>query len=476
MRMPPILTTCGRVGRIVSLVGLLLFAVINVSGQTVTADEVDKAIIFLRQIDLAKVKPADEESVAKKIDAAWQAIAKAGVVGRTRLKEEMARPGQSDYLKLNLAALLWTTSGLDEAEAIAEVWRSTKLDAQSNYVFYPAFQAAAKQDARALPMLRVVLGDQNFGIYVVLHALEVKWPLTEEFIWGSYGPRGAPELLDVLKNSHSPGEVQSAMLLLTEAQSIDALPLIRQVARTSEGQTKGIAIHALGVFGDPQDYDFLIDGLHSKDPLEAFWYADALYEFEDLRAVPEMIPLLNSPDEKLSREVFAGLTHLLTSQSLDALIRYVQSARGDRKAEVEQYLQSELAEYKLTLAEYSRKSPQDKVATIESMRRQREANRFDLPKNQKGLTHEELLKAAGEWRKSNHMKLPSSEMPVNARELLAAATVNDIPLLLEVKAAVLARLSDECLYEVKTLNAVIQRVGRSRYRKEVGITVKAESR
>ena len=460
----------------VSLVGLLLFAVINVSSQTVTADEVDKALIFLRQIDPAKVKPADEESMAKKIDAAWQAIAKAGAPGRARLKEELAKPGQSDYLKLNLAALLWTTSGLDDAEAIAEVWRSTKLDAQSNYVFYPAFQAAAKQDARALPMLRVVLGDQNFGIYVVLHALEVKWPLTEEFIWGSYGPKGVPELLAVLKSSHSAGEVESAMMLLTEAQSIDALPLIRQLARTSEGQTKGIAIHALGVFGDPQDYDFLITGLHSKDPLEAFWYADALYEFEDLRAVPEMIPLLNSPDAKLRREVFADLTHLLTAQSVDALMKYAQRAPAGEKAEINDYLQSEFKEYKLNFVEYSRKSAEDKTATIESMRRQREANRYELPKNQKGLTHEELLKAAGEWQKSNHIKLASSEMPLTARDLLAAATANDIPLLLEVKAAVLARLSDECLYEVKTLNTVIQRVGRSRYRKEVGITVKAEAR
>ena len=192
--------------------------------------------------------------------------------------------------------------------------------------------------------------------------------------------------------------------------------------------------------------------------------------------MPEMIPLLDSPDAKVRREVFAGLTHLLTSQSLDALIKYAQRARGDEKAEVEDYLESELKEYKLTLAENSRKSPQDKVTAIESVRRQREAKRFELPKNQKGLTHEEMVKAAEEWKKNHRLQLPSSRMPLDASEILTGATVNDIPLLLEVKAAVLGRLSDECLYEVKSINSVIQRVGRSRYRKEVGITAKAEAR
>jgi hypothetical protein len=474
MKMASTLARCVYTRRALFTVVILLLTGAGVIAQTPTS--VDESIAFLRQIDPAKVKPDDEESVAKKIDAAWTTITQAGAPGRARVKAELTKPGQSDYFKLNLSALLWTLGHLDEAETIASVWRTTKLDAQPNYVFYPSFQAAMTQDARALPMMRVVLGNQKVGTYVSLHALEVKWPLTIEFIWGSFGPKSLTELLNVLKTSHSSEEIQSAMFLLSEAQSTEALPLIRQVARTAEGQTRGIALNALGEFGDPQDYDFLIAGLHSKDPEEVFWYADALYEFEDLRAVPEMIPLLDSPDVKVRREAFAGLTHLLTSQSLDALIKYAQRARGDEKAEVEEYLQSELQEYKLTLAEYSRKTPQDKITAIEAIRHQREANRFELPKNQKGLTHAELVKAAEEWKKNHRLKLASSEMPLDTRQLLSGATVDDIPLLLEVKAAVLARLSDECLYEVKSINSVIQRVGRSRYRKEVGITAKAEAR
>ncbi len=475
MKESPKTTISRHLGHLVFAACLLISANIWASGQTASASDIDQAIAFLRQIDPAKVKESDKESLAKRIQTAWETVQKAGAPAKVRLKEELAKPGQPDYAKLNLAALLWTLSDLDEAGTIASVWRTTKLEVQSNYVFYPAFQAALKQDARALPMLRAVLGDQKFGVYVALHSMEVKWPLTEEFIWGAYGPKGVRELLDVLQNSHSPGEIQSAVFLLAEAQAIEALPLIRQVARTANGQTRGMAIHALGQFGDPGDYDFLIAGLHSKDPLDAFYFADALYEFEDLRAVPEMIPLLDSPDAKLRHEVFAGLTHLLTSQSLDALIKHAQRAPTEDKAEIDDYLQSELQEYKLTIAAYSRKSPSDKATAVETLRRQREARRFELPKNEKGISRSQFLKAAEEMKKSAHMKMAASEVPLHTSQLLAVTTVDDMPLLLEIKAAVLGRLSDECLYEVRAIHETLQRLGRSRYRKEVGITAKAEA-
>src|SRR6202007_2819051 len=70
------------------------------------------------------------------------------------------------------------------------------------------------------------------------------------------------------------------------------------------------------------------------------------------------------------------------------------------------------------------------------------------------------------WKKNHRLELASSELPLDTRQLLSGATVDDVPLLLEVKAAVLARLSDECLYEVKSISSVIQRVGRSRYRRD----------
>ena len=60
--------------------------------------------------------------------------------------------------------------------------------------------------------------------------------------------------------------------------------------------------------------------------------------------------------------------------------------------------------------------------------------------------------------------------------LLLAAVPDDIDLLLEVKAAVMMRLSDECLYEVARIDRTLRRLGRSRYRKVTGLTEKVEAR
>ena len=53
------------------------------------------------------------------------------------------------------------------------------------------------------------------------------------------------------------------------------------------------------------------------------------------------------------------------------------------------------------------------------------------------------------------------------------ARADDLPLLIDVRARVCERVSDECLEEVVILNRIMERIGRSRYREEVGLTAKA---
>jgi hypothetical protein len=57
---------------------------------------------------------------------------------------------------------------------------------------------------------------------------------------------------------------------------------------------------------------------------------------------------------------------------------------------------------------------------------------------------------------------------------LAASTPADIDLWLEVKAKVCLRVSDECLPEMQTIDELVLRLGRSRYRKVVGLCDKVE--
>ena len=452
-----------------------LFHVCESVAQAPPGNDLEKAITFLQQIDPAKVKLDDQEKVAKEIDAAWSTIRKAGPPGVARLKREITRPGQTDYFRLNGAALLWGISEFDEAEFIAGVWRATKLEVQSNYVFYPAFHAAIKQDSRALPMLLAILGNNKFEVYFPRHAMDVKWPMTTHFVWGAYGPKRLPVLLNVLKTSENLIELQSALFLFANDLYLDALPRIRELARSNDGDTRRAAIYALGFYGHPQDYDFLIAGLRSADAEDRFYFGMALYEYEDLRAVPHLIPLLDDPERKNRREAAAALTHLLTSQSIDALVKYTQRAQGEEKAEVARYLESEFKEYGFTLSAYLKKTPLHKAQAIDTIRQRREALRFLPRSGEKRFTRSEFLQAAEAWKKSHHMRMAVGEMPVEARQILTAATVDDINLLLEVKAAVLARLSDECLYEARRIDTVVRRLGRSRYRKDVGITEKVEA-
>jgi hypothetical protein len=58
---------------------------------------------------------------------------------------------------------------------------------------------------------------------------------------------------------------------------------------------------------------------------------------------------------------------------------------------------------------------------------------------------------------------------------MAAAKPSDIPLLLDVAASCYERVSDECLYETRTLRQLIQRIARTQYRKDAGLCEKAEA-
>jgi hypothetical protein len=90
-----------------------------------------------------------------------------------------------------------------------------------------------------------------------------------------------------------------------------------------------------------------------------------------------------------------------------------------------------------------------------------------LQPGEKGYTRDAFLRAAAEWKQKHRMDAEISE-------ILSGATANDIELLLEVKATLYRRLSDEAMYEVKRIDEAVKYLGRSRYRKVAGITEKVE--
>src|SRR5262245_27129080 len=363
--------------------------------QTPLNKDLEEAIVTLRHINQESLTEAQKELKAGQIENAWEIISASGERGLLRLKQEVLKVDSNkekdDFFKLNASALLWQIGGLIESDNIARIWNSTPLAAQYRYVFAVAFDAALTQDPRVLPLLKAILKDDKGSIYFDLHAMDVKWPLSHEFIWGSYGPKGLPVLHDVLESSNDPVEIRSAMTLLSKAQYLPALPRIRLAATSKHEEIRRVAIQSLGIYGDPHDYDFLISGLRSNDVKELWHYVYALYEYEDVRAVPNLIPLLKTKDDHLRSEVIAALSHLLTPASFEALKKYsATTGNPEEKESCERFIKDTAENLP---SDYLKKPVKERESVLAEIRN----SKYFLKSGEQTLTRSQLLEAAKEW-------------------------------------------------------------------------------
>ena len=370
------------------------------------AEKLAKAVSAMRKIDPAALSDKEKQAKGQELDEAWKTLNDAGPAGAAALKDELkkieAAKERDNYFKLGAAAVLWQIGKAAEADTIAALWSGdVALTANYNYVFLTAFDAAQTQDPRVLPMLVAILRDKQGKFRVEEHAMTVEWPLSDVFLWGTFGSKGSPALLRVLGESKDETARTSAILLLARAQELDAIEPIRRLAMHGSGAVRNEAVKALGVFGCPQDYDFLVEGLKSRDPADAWNFAYALYEYGDLRAVPHLAALLSTEDEPLSEEVIAGLTHFSTPESIEALHRFGQSGKAsERRKACDDAVSRVLRPLKLTYESYAAKTPDEKAKLLGSLRDRLE-EKYRLKPDDRKLTHDDLLKAAAQW-KTNH--------------------------------------------------------------------------
>ena len=270
-----------------------------------------------------------------------------------------------------------------------------------------------------------------------------------------------------LEKSTDEVELKSAIALLTGAQYLPSVPRIRQLASSEKDQVRRQAIQALGIFGHPSDYDRLIAGLNSNDPKELFSYAFALYEFDDERAVKNLIPVLAKDDDGLKVEVSLALIHLLTPESIAAVRDFVSKTKNP---EVKKFLSRSitLREDKLP-KDFTQKS-RDEQAKILSKVKNAD---ITLTSVDRPITTQQLLKGLLIWKEKGRIYDSGFDW-VGEKQVIAAARSENIEPILETIATFYRRLSDECLYEVRDLQKSLKYVGRNRYRRGVGITEKAE--
>jgi hypothetical protein len=455
------------------------------SAATAPAVSLPEAIATLRHIDPSKLKDEEKAAKAQKVEQAWQSILAGKSQSTELLKAELAAMTQAkdkdDFFKLSAATLLWQLEGLKQAGTIADIWDTTPVSVQYNYTFMTAFQAAATEDAKAYPMIWACLKDDKGTFFVVQHAMQLQWPLTHAFFTGLLGPRALPALHRLMKDSKQPVQVKSALLALSKAQYLPALEDVRKLAKTGQGEVRGMALGALGVYGHPKDYDLLVSSLKDKDPQVIWGALYGLNEYGDTRAAPLVAPLLKSTDTpqggqsytKIKDEAWSCLEQLISPTSIDTFMELSKTASGEDKEIAQRDVKIWFNALGLKPEEWSSKSLKEKSALVQTLLKKGQG-KPPLPEGQTQLSHKELREVLEEFA-ANH-RLESKKFPkVGLREILAAATPEDLDLILEVRAKVLTRLSDECLGEVEPLEKIAGYVGRSRYRTIPGLCEKVES-
>jgi hypothetical protein len=178
--------------------------------------------------------------------------------------------------------------------------------------------------------------------------------------------------------------------------------------------------------------------------------------------------LLKSEDNETRRMVISALGELLTPASLEALHDHASRTENPQEAKMSRTIvENAVKAMNLSWAEYRGKTLPEKERLIKEVRVQK----VSFGADERRLSREDLHRAAPLWIKGH--RLPEW---LKAKHLITGATPEDIDLLLEVKGAVLHRLSDECLYETRRIDDAIQWLGRSRYRKDPGVTERVEAR
>lgn len=460
-----------------AITGILIVSFIfttNGLGDKQGKRELKKAITFLKNIDPERLSSKQKKQVGEKIQAAWETVKAHKDKGVSELKKEMNSAGNNDYFKLNACALIWNMKGMKEAPFIGKTWGDTDLSVNYNYVFFPAFEAAMKQDLKALPMLKAILKDKDGRVYITPHSMWLNWPMTHEFIWGQVGYKAVSILNKILDTSKDENTIESAILILTKHQSIEALDEIRKHAKSKKKAVRNTAIRALGMFGHPDDFTLITNRLNSRDE-ESVWYAMyALYEYEDLRAVPLITKHLNAKAPPLIQETIATLHHLLTPGAMAALEDCLNSGKlhENAKSMCSETIESIFKNQNISFNDYKKLNKKGKIEFCEKYRKKSE-EKYRLKRSDKRIDRAMFSRMVKEMMAANRITVPKYEW-VEDRHVLSIATHKDLEMLCDLRASLYARLSDECLYETRKLDNIIKRLGRSRYRKEVGVSARVQ--
>lgn len=421
---------------------------------------------------------------------AWNAIADSGAPGMAALKTALSSAKESESVFIVAGgALLWRMGGLDEAKNIADLWTKYRIPSGfgSPVLHATAYAAARTRDPRALPVIFAVLRDTDAVIDVPRAGISLAWPETLDFVWDAYGPDGRETLAKALAESMDRDFQASAAWLLAKDGYVEALPSIRAIAYSEDrGIARETAIRALGILGHPDDFTPLACGLETlggfilgPDEIAlAEAYIDALAEYGDMRGARVIKTFLDAAgNEPLRRRAWSLFANLLTPESLAYLRKDADSYQGDAKEEWDATLERLFDSIGVTPEEYDAMSPEKQQEALGGFRARIE-DAFTPRPDEKPLDKTWLQSRLEKLRAGKRLLATDSgeadfTMP---RRFLAAATPSDIPAILEARAVVAGRLTEDALADMDVLSAMAIRIARASYRQVPGLSDEVKSR
>ncbi|MCY3003079.1 MAG: hypothetical protein NTV21_14850 [Planctomycetota bacterium] len=440
----------------------------------VVTEELRRAVAELRNVPEDLPEEEIEERTTR-IDAAWDTLIAAKDAGVVALLEEAAKldaaKEQDDRFKLGAAAVIWQIGHFDRVAEVARLWHSAQLLNPYAYVFYTALEAASDGDERALPLLTELLRDQKGDVFLEMHSMDVTWPETHRFLWGPMGRKAVPALEKVLETEKDPVALSSAITLLASCFDTAALPRIRAIARDREHGARIAALGALGTFGHPDDFELLVGalpGLEAQDCAKVLLF---LAYYEDVRAVPHIVPLTKHADLDVRRNAIGALSRLVTVDGLEA---FAEALKSEKDAETRRAFQSGpsiLRQVSVKWKDYVQLDRDARQKTLDSARAKDALSWKPTPEG-KALSRDELEGAIRHWIEAG--RLNDDESKFEASHVLSQVTPADLPLLLDARGRLYRRLSDECLYEVFEIDETLVRVMRATYRREPGLCDQAQ--
>lgn len=378
-----------------------------------------------------------------------------------------------DAFRVWACGYLWIADPTKCFADVLRIWPSIEsFESEFALAFEVALGIAQNHPDQAIPVMRPLLINRTGE--VLLHEYSpFGYPRTHVMLWSQLGMEGCDALRKILGDDEDDGVRSTVIRLLGYTTDLAALPSIRAIAHSGSGDSRRHAITALGLYGHPDDFDFLVGLLEEQDVEIVKAAVIALFDYEDMRAVPKLLPLLDAQHAPLLGELFATLGHLATVEVLAKFAPMLRAAPAGLPEAFQSHIMPGFRAIGVTWKSYVAMKPEQQAETI-TMARAALQERFIRGPGERAMTRDEFASTMAQWTKTRSLSSPGTEW-VTEKQIVEVCTIDDVPALIELRGACLATGDDTGFTNADRIDQMLRRIVRATYRTEVGVCARVES-